>query len=171
MTVTFPILTLGDGEEADPAWFADITDTVNDHEDRVAALESVAWTTYTPGWTSTGTAPVIGINGTLTGRYREPPGTGLIVCEVAFIAGAATTFGTGEYRFTLPLDAAATATSFSIGAAWLLDSGVTERSGVVRVLNTTQVSVISPTGPVAATVPWTWNVSDQIRFQVTYDAA
>jgi hypothetical protein len=171
MTVTFPIITLSDGEEADPLWFSDITDTVNDHETRVAALESVAWTSYTPVWTSTGTAPVIGANGTLTGRYREPPGTGLIVCEVAFIAGAATTFGTGEYRFTLPLTAAATATSYSIGAAWLLDSGITERSGAVRVLSSTTVTVVSPTGAVAQTVPWTWNVNDQIRFQVTYDAA
>ncbi len=40
MTVTFPIITLADGEPSDPQWFADITDTVNDHETRVDTLES-----------------------------------------------------------------------------------------------------------------------------------
>lgn len=40
MTVTFPIVALGDGEVADPQWFADITEAVNDHETRVETLES-----------------------------------------------------------------------------------------------------------------------------------
>ncbi len=170
MTVLFPIIALADGEVTDPAWFADITEAVNDHETRVSALEEVDWITYVPVWSSTGTAPAI-LNGTLTGRYRQPPGTALVVCEIQFIAGSTTTFGTGEYRFTLPLNADATATSFSVGPAWLLDSGTTERCGVVRVLDSTHVSIISPTGPVSSTVPQTWAVNDQIRLQVTYDAA
>lgn len=36
---TFPITTLGDGEVADPQWFADITDTANDHETRLGVVE------------------------------------------------------------------------------------------------------------------------------------
>jgi hypothetical protein len=167
---TYPILTLEDGEVADPAWFADITDSANDHEDRLGALEGVAWVSYTPAWTTSGTAPTLG-NATLTGRYRQPPGTGLVIAEVQFIFGSTSAAGTGEFRFSLPLDADATATSYSVGPAWLLDSGVTERSGTVRVLTSTTASLISPTGPVAQTVPWTWNTSDQIRFQITYDAA
>ena len=39
MTITFPIITLGDGEVADPQWFSDITDTANDHETRLNTLE------------------------------------------------------------------------------------------------------------------------------------
>lgn len=39
MTVTFPIIALGDGDESDPQWFADITEAVNDHETRVGVLE------------------------------------------------------------------------------------------------------------------------------------
>lgn len=167
---TFPILTLEDGEVADPAWFADITDATNDHEDRLSVLEGVAWTSYTPAWTSAGTQPAIG-NGTLNGRYREPPGTGLIVCEVAFIAGSTTTFGTGDYRFSLPLEAASTGVAYSIGPAWLLDGGTADRCGVVRIFTSTTVTAVSPTGTVSPTVPWTWAVNDQIRFQVTYDAA
>lgn len=37
---TFPIVALGEGEAADPQWFEDITNAVNDHETRVDALES-----------------------------------------------------------------------------------------------------------------------------------
>ena len=37
---TFPIITLGQGAVSDPAWFADITDSVNDHEERLDSLES-----------------------------------------------------------------------------------------------------------------------------------
>src|SRR5687767_10026227 len=169
---TYPILTLEDGEVADPAWFADITDSANDHEDRLGALEGVAWVSYTPAWTTSGSAPTLG-NGTLTGRYRQPPGTGLVIAEVQFIVGSTSNIGTGEFRFSLPLDADTTATSFSVGPAWLLDSGVTERCGTVRVLSATTVTVISPTGPCGGTTPWggSWNTNDQIRFQVTYDAA
>lgn len=39
MTVTFPIIALADGEELDPQWFSDITDTANDHETRIDGLE------------------------------------------------------------------------------------------------------------------------------------
>lgn len=39
MTVTFPIITLADGEELDPQWFSDITATANDHETRIGSLE------------------------------------------------------------------------------------------------------------------------------------
>lgn len=40
MTVTFPIIALGDGVISDAAWFADITETVNAHETRLAVVES-----------------------------------------------------------------------------------------------------------------------------------
>lgn len=48
MTVTFPIIALQDGEPSDPAWFADITEAVNNHENRVSTLESqIATSTVT----------------------------------------------------------------------------------------------------------------------------
>jgi hypothetical protein len=42
MTVTYPILPLLDGEELDPAWFADVTEAVNDHETRLSVVETLA---------------------------------------------------------------------------------------------------------------------------------
>ncbi len=40
MPVVFPIIALADGEIADPQWFLDITEAVNDHEERLGSLES-----------------------------------------------------------------------------------------------------------------------------------
>ena len=37
---TFPIITLADGSISDPAWFADITSAVNDHETRITTVET-----------------------------------------------------------------------------------------------------------------------------------
>lgn len=59
-----------------------------------------AWSTYTPTWSSTGTAPVLG-NGTLTGRYLRI-GKTLAGCEIILTLGSTSTVGTGAYSFSLP---------------------------------------------------------------------
>lgn len=40
---TYPIVALADGEITDPAWFADITAAVNDHQTRTSALETATF--------------------------------------------------------------------------------------------------------------------------------
>ena len=59
-----------------------------------------AWSTYTPTWSSTGTAPVIG-NGTLTGNYQRLHGR-IGIMRVQMVAGSTTTFGSGTYKFSMP---------------------------------------------------------------------
>lgn len=58
-----------------------------------------AWTTYTPTWTSNGTAPAIG-NGTLSGRYVRLGKVGFAVIQM--IIGSTTTVGTLFYAWGLP---------------------------------------------------------------------
>lgn len=58
--------------------------------------------TYTPAWTSTGTAPAIG-NGTLVGKYFRI--NKLVVAYISWAAGSTTNFGTGTYRMSLPVTA------------------------------------------------------------------
>ena len=58
--------------------------------------------TFTPTWTSTGTAPAIG-NGSLTGKYFRI--NKLVVAFIQWSAGSTTTFGTGNYRLSLPITA------------------------------------------------------------------
>lgn len=66
--------------------------------DPIAALDT--WTSYTPTWASTGTAPAI-LNGTLVGRYTQVLKTCFFAVGVTI--GSTTTFGTGNYTLTLPL--------------------------------------------------------------------
>jgi hypothetical protein len=73
--------------------------------------------TYTPAWTSTGTAPAIG-NGTLTGRYWRF--NKFVVAQITWVTGSTTTFGTGAYRLSLPI--AADNTGFIAGFAQLTDA-------------------------------------------------
>jgi hypothetical protein len=69
------------------------------------ATQQAAWTSYTPTWTSTGTAPVLG-NGTLVGYYAKVGR--LVTVKISLSSGSSTTFGTGNYIFSLPLSAAVT---------------------------------------------------------------
>ena len=57
------------------------------------------WQSYTPIWTSNGTAPSIG-NGTLTGKYRRIGDS--IELVIAMTMGSTTSFGTGTYYWSLP---------------------------------------------------------------------
>lgn len=134
-----------------------------------AALNAWAWDTYSPGWTSTGTAPVLG-NGTLTGQYFKI-GKWYIV-EIVFTPGSTTTFGTGNYRFSVPTAAAAGAPILGITEAF--DSGVGDFVGKTRAVTTTTFAIL--TGGGSATVwgqtsPMTWVNGDSARFLVAYRAA
>lgn len=57
------------------------------------------WISFTPTWTSSGTAPSIG-NGTLAGRYKRVGDKAEI--QISMISGTTTTYGTGSYQFSLP---------------------------------------------------------------------
>ena len=65
-----------------------------------AQLYGVPWISFTPVWTTTGTAPVIG-NGALIGRYMLHGN--LCFIRVRLFCGSTTTFGTGAFQFSLPL--------------------------------------------------------------------
>ena len=71
--------------------------------DLAALTQQAAWTSYTPVWTSSGTAPAKG-NGTLVGYYAKVGR--LVTVKIEFNSGSTTTFGTGFYTWTLPLPAA-----------------------------------------------------------------
>ncbi|MGW1609404.1 hypothetical protein ACWCQZ_08400 [Streptomyces sp. NPDC002285] len=75
-----------------------------------------AWTAYTPTWTSSGTAPAIG-NGTLLGRYMKFGRT--VICHINMTTGSTSTYGTGNYSWSLPVQAANAGASL-VGSAHLL---------------------------------------------------
>ena len=128
------------------------------------------WISYTPVWTGASSNPDIG-NGNLTGGYRR------IGQQIDFWvymgAGSTTTFGSGAWRFSLPV--AATSAQWNFGYnAWILDSGVAWFKGYVgegvdsgfsdkfEVWNPTFTTKVSSTSPM------TWNANDGIRIIGSY---
>jgi hypothetical protein len=70
-----------------------------------SASDAAAWTTYNPSWTASVTNPVIG-NGTITGRYKQIGKTVFVVVKISM--GTSTTYGSGIWRISLPVNAFAT---------------------------------------------------------------
>ena len=128
---------------------------------------------YTPAWTSTGTAPALG-NGTITGRYLRAGD--LIVVKVHLTMGSTTTYGTGDWRFSIPANAVGL---YWRGVAEFIDtSASTGYGGACRIESSTTISVFSyavsgsliAEAFVAATIPYTWANTDQLRLTLAYEA-
>lgn len=133
--------------------------------DALAAI-SDAWTPYVVAWTSGGTPPAI-VNGTLEGRYVRV-GKWVMV-HIRVIMGSSTTFGTGQYFLSLPVNALVA--NYPL-ATYLLDNGTANKAGVSFVtsgLNT--LAMVQNTTDVAATAPHTWASTDQIAIIGSYEVA
>lgn len=132
-----------------------------------------AWTAYTPTWTSSGTAPNIQ-NGTITGRYQKYGRT--VLCEINMVAGSTTTYGSGNYNWSLPFTAANAGISV-VGTAQLL--GVARWNGAIVISpNAGNCSAFLPvasndtrTNFMTATVPETLAANAQVRLAFTYESA
>lgn len=108
----------------------------------------------TPVWTTTGTAPAIG-NGTLTGQHLS--WGGLIFGNISFNPGTTTTYGTGTFRFSLPVNP----TYGGIMGAWDIsqDAGASTRSGAVHLSTASTVELWSSDASfitINGTTPFTW---------------
>lgn len=129
-----------------------------------------AWQSYTPSWTSSGTAPVLG-NGILTGYYKDIGNTRHF--RIRLVLGSTTTGGTGVYAFSLPGAAAATMfTSDPVGSVHVEDTGVASTVGVATIgLTLSQIRLWIGSGLVSATSPYTFGNTDAIRVSGTYEKA
>lgn len=147
---------------------ATIPASVANHQSRLDAIDST-WSTYIPAWTTAGSAPALG-NGTIFGHYKQIGNkTFHVFGEVLF--GSTSTFGTNEFRFSLPV----TAIGFvdQPGAALVLDAGTTRYSASSLVVSGANYLVINAgsTNFVTATNPFTFTTSDAIWWSATYEAA
>jgi len=121
-----------------------------------------AWTTYTPTWTTDGTAPSLG-NGTLAGRYKALDASTYLF-YIHFVAGSTTTFGTGAWHFDLPATAVAGRTQTMYGR--ILDAGTDNKVCSAYILSgATLTTAIVPEGGniVTNTVPMTWANTDELQ--------
>lgn len=132
---------------------------------------SQAWDSYTPAWTSTGTAPALG-NGTLTGFYKQVGKT--VHVRIVLTLGSTSTVGTGTYRLSLPV-------APKVGGMLLAlfkdaSAGSTRYSGTAELtLNTAtgdnmRINVDSSTGTVGAAIPVVPANGDSITITGTFEA-
>ena len=129
--------------------------------------------TYTPVWTSSGTAPAIG-NGTITGRYHVI--NGLCTLKIDVVFGSTSTYGSGEYRFSVPVAAVAGSSGAAgVGSCWVNDTGTGYAQGFAVIRNATaycQVNfdfgTISATA-MSATVPTTFTTGDGVTITLVYE--
>jgi hypothetical protein len=130
------------------------------------------WLSYTPSWTSSGTAPALG-NGTITGKYKQIGKT--VFVRVHLSLGSTSTTGTGNWRFTLPI--AASSSDGVVMPATFLDNGVNWYTGTVTCAYDGSTSYVvpltsaSPSTAVTTAVPFTWATADALTFNGSYEAA
>lgn len=127
------------------------------------------WTSYTPTWSSSGTAVALG-NGTITGSYTQIGDT--VHFRVTLIMGTTTTYGTGVYSFTLPVTSTSVGNAvMAVGTSIVFDSsGGTYHTGTAKLASTTTAQVVvDATGAVLGqTAPVTFATSDQVGIEGTY---
>lgn len=129
-------------------------------------------TSYTPVWASSGTAPAIG-NGTLVGRYKLVGKR----CTATFrlTAGSGTTYGTGVYNFSLPVQAGSAMDW--IGRAFIGDSSVgaagysqgTAFIGASGTAMNLYAGNVGGSSQVGATSPQTFANGDRIWASIDYE--
>jgi hypothetical protein len=127
-----------------------------------------AWETYTPAWTSSGVAPAIG-NGTISGNWAR-------INKIAFVnifvvMGSTTTYGNGNYRFSVPSGVTISGNQTHCGTTLMYDASAGYPAAVgINTRITGSTVDISPIGSVAVTnlLPFTWANADQIRFMLIY---
>lgn len=140
--------------------------------DAADATLGSAWSTYTPVWTAGTTNPVLGVGGTLTGRYRVVGKTANIT--IVMVAGAATTFGFGGWRFSLPF----TPRINGLLSAFVNDSSAGSRwAGSARIIGASatgdnmRIVVQDASGSVLNTNPMAWATGDELILHGTLELA
>lgn len=152
-------------------WTAGLTDNTGLYAATLNQLGAVS-ETFTPTWTSSGTQPAIG-NGTLTGRYFRIQK--IVFVQILLICNSTTTYGTGDYRFALPVTARAGLFGyFSYGTTRVYDqSAATTYYGQASSYAnaTTYTNAYVGNSLITNTAPMTFASGDEIQMTFWYEAA
>ena len=145
--------------------------TIASAESRDASM--IAYQSYTPTWGGTVTNPVLN-DGTLVSRYITRGRSCLWVVKLTM--GAGTTYGSGNWSFSLPVTAANNGADY-LGVAYANDNNTGARYTFIAIVTAggTTLSAFTPTtagttaGTLTSAVPITWAASDVLRIQVEYE--
>lgn len=120
------------------------------------------WEPYTPLWTATGTAPAIG-NGVILGSFILL--TDLLIGVISITMGSTTTFGTGQYRLSIPPGFTAKTGKVQTCACMGTDAGTSYRPSIGVILSggtTWQMMYSVNATEWSNTSPHTWAVNDEM---------
>lgn len=133
------------------------------------------WTDYTPTWTATTTNPAIG-NGTIVGRYARIQNLVMVQFNITF--NTTTTKGSGQYRISLPVTAAATLSPYAVlGSGYLLDASAASVWTTAILVPNSSTTIVGMKitgagyGDVTDTNPFTFTNGDEINGSFFYKAA
>jgi hypothetical protein len=139
-------------------------DSFNAARRSLSFLAPTYWKTFTSSWTTNGSAPAIS-NGTITAYYQTwGP---LCFVSLKMVIGSSTTFGTGGWRFSLPI--AALNLVNECGSAFFEDTGTQFYSGSCMVYAGEQVVHPSSNGgAMTSTNPFSWATGDILSLSLAY---
>lgn len=132
------------------------------------------WTTYSPTWTSDGSAPTLS-NGTLTGRYKQLDSKTYAI-QINFVFGSLSSAGTGNYSFSLPAGLTSGAL-VQVLAGVVLDSGTRYYlgAGYIAAGGTTVTWIVNSesggAGRTGQTTPMTFATGDEINLSGIIEVA
>lgn len=129
-----------------------------------------AYTGYTPALTAVTTNPTLGTGSTATGRYTQDNKTVHAQFNLTF-GTSGTNAGSGGYRISLPVTAAAGPDVFGHGYIYDSSTGLAIPCVFTRVTTTTAQIAYGAGGFVAHGTPFAWAASDQIQGDLVYEAA
>lgn len=134
-----------------------------------------AWYDFATAWTSTGTQPSLGTGNETVGHYQRIGSTCIFVIDITFVAD--TSFGTGQYFWSVPFPPLETSYGF-VGQAHINTPSEVRYGGQVPLSAGTTFSAFFPTSgsphtlsAMTNTVPKTLAVGDRFRVQVPYQVA
>ena len=133
-----------------------------------------AWTAYTPSWTAATTNPSLG-NGSIEGRYISLGPMAWVRGRV--VAGSTTTYGSGEYRISLPtsLQSASLIGNGIIGNIWIRNSAGQDFHSFAIDSNTAYFvirpghSTFGGTASWSPTTPFTFGNGDWMSWNLSYE--
>jgi hypothetical protein len=128
---------------------------------------------FTPVWSSTGTQPVLG-NGTLYGRYALLGK--LVHLYIELTMGSTTTYGSGNYRLSLPITSEANrlwnlpgiSWDTSAGAAYEDITGIVTGASTIVELYTLAAGVGSSLSVITNGTPITFATGDKLVINGVY---
>lgn len=141
--------------------------------DLYAGLFGPPWTSYTPSLTGTTTNPTLGTGSSRTGAWQRDGRRVTVRANIKFgTSGAAA--GSGFYEISLPFNAKVLSTGRqAAGAAYTYDSSGNDFEDGVAFIDTSvadRVRLSIAGGVITNSFPWTWAVSDELGFTITYEA-